>query len=472
MPDLLVTGADHAHARVVISRLTTARRVRAVDTRFTPLLPDVESRTGDLRDESFIASVLDGVGAVLHFAPLSLPFDDAGENLDYAIRGTYLLLKAALERGITRVIVASSLGLFDVWPASFDVRPTWRPRPQATVADLCAWLCEYLARERARDPGARFTCLRLASALSENDVEAVAAEIDNLVEEGWRTAHVGARSLGARAPTAPARRTPVANRPIRNVVIFGAGGPLASTAARELRSHYALRLTDVRPISELLAAPPQSPNAPTPEMLDAPHEWQVVDVTYADQVLRACEDMDAIINCTVIRREMVGAFRVNVLGAYNVMRAAVANGIRRVVHTGPYLIGREGAAGYGWDTLIVDDVPPRPGSQWDLYFHTKLCGQEICRIFAEQHGLEVLALLFCNFVNPALGEPQPDSPFLVSWADAARAIRGALEAPSLPSQFEVLHINGDLPHGVFPNDKARRVLGWQPKDDLRKFWSH
>lgn len=27
-----------------------------------------------------------------------------------------------------------------------------------------------------------------------------------------------------------------------------------------------------------------------------------------------------------------------------------------------------------------------------------------------------------------------------------------------------------MPHGVFPNNKAKRVLGWQPQDVLEKLW--
>ena len=59
-------------------------------------------------------------------------------------------------------------------------------------------------------------------------------------------------------------------------------------------------------------------------------------------------------------------------------------------------------------------------------------------------------------------------PFVVSWTDAGRAVRAALKVPSLPTPCEVIHINADLPHGVFPNLKAKRVLGWQPHDRLEQ----
>jgi hypothetical protein len=59
----------------------------------------------------------------------------------------------------------------------------------------------------------------------------------------------------------------------------------------------------------------------------------------------------------------------------------------------------------------------------------------------------------------------------VSWGDAARALRAALEAPSLPSPYEYFHIVADLPHGVFPNDKAKRLLGRQPLDTLESHYT-
>src|SRR5918997_1719577 len=123
------------------------------------------------------------------------------------------------------------------------------------------------------------------------------------------------------------------------VVIFGAGGPVGAAAARSLREHYTLRLTDIRPIAEIAAAGrPQSPGAPLPEVLPAPHECRVVDVTDYAQVLDAARGMDALVNCTVVRPDPVLAFQVNLIGAYNVAKAAVEVGITRIVHTAPQLV--------------------------------------------------------------------------------------------------------------------------------------
>ncbi|HXI16988.1 MAG TPA: NAD-dependent epimerase/dehydratase family protein [Chloroflexota bacterium] len=267
----------------------------------------------------------------------------------------------------------------------------------------------------------------------------------------------------------PRRRVP--SRPIRKVVVFGAGGPLAAATARELVKSYQLRLTDVRPIAQIAAeATPQSPGAPLPEVFGAPHETMEVDVSDLDQVMRACEGMDAIINCTVVRPHPVNAFLVNTVGAYNVMRAAVAHGIRRVVHTGPFQVGSDRPSGYWWDFDVPDDAPSRPGAS--LYLHSKALGQEIVRLFAEQYDLEVPTLVYCNFVNPEVARDRSGGlhPMTVSWTDAGRAMRRALEAPELSSPFEIIHILADLPHGKYSTAKARRILGWTPRDSLAHLW--
>ncbi|MGH2371784.1 MAG: NAD-dependent epimerase/dehydratase family protein, partial [Chloroflexota bacterium] len=236
---------------------------------------------------------------------------------------------------------------------------------------------------------------------------------------------------------------------------------------------YRLRLTDLRPIAEIVTdGKPQSVGAPLPEVLGPPHEMVEVDVTNLDQVLRACEGMDAIINCTVIRPHPVNAFLVNFLGAYNVMRAAVAHKIRRVVHTGPQLVTNERPSGFWWDFDVPDNAPPRPGT-W-LYGHTKYLGQETVRLFAETYDLQVPVLLYSIFANPETAKRRDGGVFAmtISWDDAGHAMRRALETPELPSPYEHFHILADLPHGKYSNAKARRLLGWQPRDSLAGLWAH
>jgi nucleoside-diphosphate-sugar epimerase len=205
-------------------------------------------------------------------------------------------------------------------------------------------------------------------------------------------------------------------------------------------------------------------------LLNPPHELRIVDVADGSQVKEAASGMDSIVNCTAMRSHPAEAFRVNTLGAYNVMRAAVEHGIRRIVHTGPTQLFLAGPAGYQDDFDLAADVPRRPGT--DLYFVSKFLGQEICRIFAEEHDLEVPCLLFGTFLDPTgvPYEPHGAYPLSIAWADAGEAMRLALRAPSYPRPFEILHIGADLPHGKYSIEKAKRLLNWQPRDQLERHW--
>ncbi len=253
------------------------------------------------------------------------------------------------------------------------------------------------------------------------------------------------------------------------VCIFGAGGPVGASAARALKEDYTLRLTDIREIEEIRE--PQSPHAPMPARPEPPHEWRQVDVADYDQVLAAAEGMDALINVTVIRPELVGAFQVSMVGAYNVMKAAAECGIRRVIHTGPrhLYVGFEGD--YKNDFDLPDDVPLHPGA--NLYALTKHLGGQIVRVFAEQHGIEVVCFLYCNFRPGDGGDAEDGSgvgPFTTSWEDTGDAFWYGLRAPSLPRPYEVFDICARLPHGMYGTDKAERLLGWTPKYDFERLY--
>ena len=124
--------------------------------------------------------------------------------------------------------------------------------------------------------------------------------------------------------------------------------------------------------------------------------------------------MDAIVNCTVIRNDPAEAFRVNMLGAHNVMTAAVERGIRRVVHTGPAMTLCDHPAGYTDDSGLGSDLPARPGDS--LYFVSKYLGLEICRIFAEEHGIACPILLYICFLDPENPPAWAPPAFSVTWA--------------------------------------------------------
>lgn len=243
-----------------------------------------------------------------------------------------------------------------------------------------------------------------------------------------------------------------------NVLLLGAQGYLGPHVVRALAPHHHLRVTDIKPADD-----EQRQQYPS-------HEFAEVDVTSAEAVLRAAEGMDAIVNLSVVRREPALAFGVNLRGCLNVMEAAVRHGIRRVIHTGPHFTVA-GPSYEAFDFGISPDVPPHPGT--GLYPLTKSLGLQLSRVYAEQHDLYVQEYIFYDFRSREELKPgRGGIPFLVSWADAAEVFRLGLEIDlaRLPSRCETFFILGDCPQGQFSNEKAKRILGFAPKDDLTLLW--
>ena len=245
-----------------------------------------------------------------------------------------------------------------------------------------------------------------------------------------------------------------------NVLILGVNGMLGPHVVKVLEDKHRLRLSDIND-------------------LDTRHEYLKVDVSDLDQVVAAADGMDAIINLSVIRQDRRLAFDVSARGCYNMMTAAVRHGIRRIINTGPFY-AVAGPTYERFDHRIGPDIPPQPGTY--LYALTKSLGQEICRVFTENHDIYVMALLFYIFLDAETHKSVSDSPianlgrdlvpYTVSWRDAAEAVERALdiELEGLPSRSEIFFIFPDLPHQKFSNEKARRILGWEPQDQLEQFW--
>ena len=457
---VLITGTDTRQAQIALAALKAAHEVIGINE-------------DALLEPARLEAELAGVEAVLHLAPL-LAVEDARRAFDLATRGTYNLMKAAIAAGVRRVVVGSTLELFDRIPISWKVTEGWRPRPCPIPEHLVPLLAEQSVRESARGVNLPAVCLRFGIASEAETAEHI---FDAVCAVGnhrpfWRVRHVGQRT-GTRQDDGRSWQEslgpeqPVASRPIRKVVVFGAGGPVAADATQMLKAAYTLRLTDLRPLEDIAReAKPQSEYAPLPVPLDAPHENLVVDVRNYEEVEAACEGMDAIVNCTVVRHDPEDAFHVNTWGAYNIARAAVRHNIRRLVHTGPQMVALTHETGYQGDEEVPGNAPPRVGTH--LYGHSKFLGQEILRVFAEYYGLEVPVLLYNIFVTP--DKPFGMDQFAVSWRDSSRALLAALKVASLSRPYEIMNISAELPHGRFLPTRAEELLGWQPLDDLHQNW--
>ena len=126
-----------------------------------------------------------------------------------------------------------------------------------------------------------------------------------------------------------------------------------------------------------------------------------------------------------------------------------------------------------FDFGLNPDVPPHPGTH--LYCLSKSLGMETCRVFAENYGVYVIQILVWAMMDSestSLVEGAGITPFYATWADVGQALRCALtvDLGRLPSRFEVFTVSAEFPHGKFSHEEVRRILGWEPSDNLERFW--
>ena len=164
------------------------------------------------------------------------------------------------------------------------------------------------------------------------------------------------------------------------VLILGGNGMLGPWTIKALEGRHDLRVTDI--------------NDPPP---DFEHDYVKLDASDLDGVVNAADGMDVIVNLSVLRQDRKLAFDVSTRGNYNMMVAARKHGIGRVVNTGPHF-QTVGPQYEEWDFGLNPEVPPAPGTR--LYALSKALGQEITRIYAERHGIQVLTLHYYNMMHP------------------------------------------------------------------------
>lgn len=146
---------------------------------------------------------------------------------------------------------------------------------------------------------------------------------------------------------------------------------------------------------------------------------------------------------------------------YNLLRAAVAEGVKRVV----YLSSLELLDGYDEKYLVDEDWRPQadPGSGLLPVYLGEFC----CREFARQGRLEVVVLRLGPLAVPKPGK-EAEHPSRLYETDLVQAIERALTEPrisdarGIPS-WSVMHLTSDAADSRFPITRARRLLGFEPQ---------
>ncbi|MFW6599302.1 NAD-dependent epimerase/dehydratase family protein [Propionibacteriaceae bacterium Y2011] len=471
---------------------------------------DVDALTADLLDTELPHA--EGYDLVVHGLGQGSDEDD---QILRSTLGTWNLLQS-MRAG--RYLQLSSMRILAGYDDGWAVRESWLPRPELDGTSLAVHLGEITGRELSRNRAVATLALRLdevvdADRFAAEDVDPRWLHVDDAVSAivtaatvplpqslpagswkplhivrgdgryelvaaaaspfGWAPKHLHPQQSSVPVPQWPATPQPVTDLPPSNrITVYGAGGPMGAATAVEFTEREFVRLTDLKSMAELATRAPQSPGAPLPSPPSAPHEDVPVDITDLAQVRAAAAGADCLVNLSVMRNDVGLAFRVNLLGARNVMLAAVDEGIRRVVHTGPTLAIAPFPIGSDHDRRVDGTQNFRAGD-W-VYLMTKLLGQEVVRLFAERHQIAAPVLLYNGF---SANNPDTETrrggqkvAFVVSWADSARSVAAAADVTRLPEPSPVVNVLAPSPHDHYTVDRARDVLGWEASDRLDRAW--
>jgi NADP-dependent aldehyde dehydrogenase len=198
------------------------------------------------------------------------------------------------------------------------------------------------------------------------------------------------------------------------ILITGAAGRLGRYLRERLpRSYYDLRLLDVAPIAE-----------PAGDAGDAGDDVVLASITDLDALTAAAQDMDAIVHLAGIATEAGwrDLLEVNIDGTRNVLEAARANGIDRVV-----LASSNHAAGYHLRAAepLPADLPPRPDTYYGV---SKAALEALGSLYADRFGMSVASLR----IGTCADRPQ-DARALATWLspdDFVRLVEACLRAPA------------------------------------------
>lgn len=230
----------------------------------------------------------------------------------------------------------------------------------------------------------------------------------------------------------------------RRLLVTGAAGNVGQAVLDDLEERYDVQLTDVRRPARV-----------------GRREFQVVDVTDSEAVRAAVRDVDTVLHLAVkdLQFPWSELLPVNIAGTYNVLQAAAAGGVRRVVFTSSSQVV-EGCSA----APVGANLAPCPSN---LYGASKAAGEALACSFVAQTGLSVICLRLGFVLAAADVGSERDShqlEMVITHRDLARLLVAAIEAPT-EWRFKIFNGLSDNRVKRLDIGETRRQLGYEPQDD-------
>lgn len=233
----------------------------------------------------------------------------------------------------------------------------------------------------------------------------------------------------------------------KRILVTGSAGTIGRVLREHLHGRYALlRLADI---------------APQDPARDAREEVLALDIRDAAAFAAACEGIDVVVHLAGVPQEADwNTVRdLNIDGVFHAFEAARTQGVARMVFA-----SSNHAVGFHPTTTILDDtVAPRPDTR---YGASKVFGEALGRLYADQHGLSVACLRIGTFRTPDRPTEPRHLRTWISHRDLVQLVVRCIDAPA----FDFL-----VAYGVSNNRRGRwsnahvDFLGYRPEDDAETF---
>jgi len=252
---------------------------------------------------------------------------------------------------------------------------------------------------------------------------------------------------------------------MKRVLITGANGLIGGILRERLADRYDLIGLSRQPV-------------------DYPHV--VGDINNLDEMLAACEGIDAIVHMAGVPHVAASwqdVLTTNINGTYNVYEAARQRGVGSVIfastnHTVSWWEAESSSALYDLDDprTFSPDIPHRPDSYYGV---SKATGETLGRYYSDVHGLRVFCLRIGwvlrsdtlttadvgNEVAPPLSADEVRlraRSIYLSHRDCAELVRCCLDADHI--RFGVYYGVSNNPRLFYDLSNAREEIGYEPQD--------
>ncbi|AHG20386.1 epimerase [Chania multitudinisentens RB-25] len=232
------------------------------------------------------------------------------------------------------------------------------------------------------------------------------------------------------------------------ILITGAGGRVAKAFRQFVGNRYMLRLAE-KEMGLLNNVQPDD-------------EALVFDITDIQACRAACTDIDTVLHLAADPSQgadfCTSLMKNNILGTFNIFRAAKDAGCKRVVFASCAQV----VEGYPLDYQVRPEDAPKPKN---MYGVSKAFGEGIAAYFAHQEGISALSVRIANFTTLAVGQQTSArelSAFL-SHRDAADLLDRCIRVADV--QHAVVHGISNNHYKRLSLEETTHLLGYYPEDD-------